>query len=67
MKKPKLIGVVILVILLVIMVIQNTEDVNTKLLFWERSMPQSILLFVTFLLGAGVGLLMSRKILGPRQ
>lgn len=67
MKKPKLIAVVVLVILLVIMVLQNTATVETKLLFVTVEMPRSILLMVTFLLGAGVGLLMSRKILGPER
>lgn len=52
----KTIVVVILAILAVIVLVQNTESVTTKLLFMEVSMPRAILLLVTLVIGFAAGL-----------
>jgi uncharacterized integral membrane protein len=42
-----------------ILVLQNTETVDTRLLFITVSMPRAVLLFTTFLGGVAVGLLLA--------
>lgn len=49
--KPKTIIILILVVLAVIVVLQNTEIVTLQLFFWKISMSRII--FISFLLLAG--------------
>jgi uncharacterized integral membrane protein len=49
--KPKTIIILILVVLAVIVVLQNTEIVNLQLFFWTISMSRII--FISFLLLVG--------------
>ncbi len=62
--KPKTIIILILVVLAVIVVLQNTEIVNLHLFFWTISMSRiifiSFLLLVGFLLGFLVATLVKR-------
>ena len=60
-KRPplRLIAVAVLGIVAVILVIQNTETVETRILFATVAMPRAILLAITFLLGIIVGLLIA--------
>jgi uncharacterized integral membrane protein len=51
MMKPKTIIILILVVLAVIVVLQNTEIVNLQLFFWTISMSRII--FISFLLLVG--------------
>lgn len=64
MMKPKTIIILILVVLAVIVVLQNTEIVNLHLFFWTISMSRiifiSFLLLVGFLLGFLVATLVKR-------
>jgi uncharacterized integral membrane protein len=61
----KLTGISLAVILVLIVILQNTEQVVTKVLWLELTMPRALLLCVTFLVGFGSGylarLLRSRK------
>jgi uncharacterized integral membrane protein len=50
----------IIAILVVIIVLQNTETVETKLLFATISMPRAAMLFGTLVIGFVVGALTSR-------
>ena len=61
MKNLKTILIVVVSVLAVILVIQNTEQVETRLLFVSVTMPRAILLAVTLVGGFVIGLL-----LGPR-
>jgi uncharacterized integral membrane protein len=54
--KVKLIIALILVVLAVILILQNTESVETKLLFATVTMPRAILLLVTLAIGFGSGM-----------
>ncbi len=56
MKKAKIIGSMIAALLVIIIVLQNTEVVETKILFSTISMPRAALLFVTFIVGFLLGL-----------
>ena len=45
----------ILVALVLIFVLQNTEVVEVKFLLWTKSMPRALTLLLTFLIGLAAG------------
>jgi uncharacterized integral membrane protein len=59
MQRFKLITIALLALLGVIIILQNTEPVETKLLFLSITMPRAILLLGTTLIGFVLGLLVS--------
>ncbi len=63
MKKFKLIIVVIVSILALIIFLQNTESVQTKLLFMTVAMPRALLLISTFLIGFVAGIITASLLL----
>ncbi|MFH1740345.1 MAG: hypothetical protein ABIH23_15155 [bacterium] len=63
MKKIKGIIVTILATLIVIVILQNIQSVETRILFINITMPRALLLIVTLFVGFGLGVLASDKIL----
>jgi putative membrane protein len=59
MNRFKMISIAILSIVGVIIILQNTEPVETKLLFLSITMPRAILLMGTTLIGFSLGILVS--------
>jgi len=59
MKRFKLISIAILTLLGIIIILQNTEQVETRLLFLSITMPRAILLMGTTLIGFALGILIS--------
>ena len=59
MQRFKIISIGILALLGVIIILQNTEPVETKLLFLSITMPRAILLMGTTLIGFALGVLVS--------
>ena len=59
MKKVRLIVTLVLAVLVVIVVLQNTEAVETQLLFATVTMPRAVLLLITALIGFSLGILTS--------
>jgi uncharacterized integral membrane protein len=57
MKKAKLIAIIAISILAFIIFLQNTESVETNILFTKVVMPRAILLISTFLVGFVAGLI----------
>lgn len=55
--KPRLIAALLLAILAIVLVLQNTEPVETRLLFMTVTMPRAVLLLLTTLVGFAIGLL----------
>ena len=55
----RLIVALMLSILVIIVVLQNTEAVETRLLFVTLAMPRAVLLFTTTLIGFALGILTS--------
>ena len=51
MKNPKFIIALVLIVLVVILLIQNTQVVTLKIYFWEISMSQIILIPLVLLIG----------------
>lgn len=55
----KLVLVMILLLLFAIAVLQNTQPVSLKFLFWSVSMPRAILILISALVGLVLGLYFS--------
>ena len=65
--KIKIIIATLLGILILIVVLQNTEAVETKLLFMSVTMPRAALLFGTLLVGFALGVLMAGRLVGSSR
>ena len=65
--KVKIVIATLLGIVILIVVLQNTEVVETKLLFMSVSMPRAALLFGTLLVGFALGVLMAGRLVGVRR
>ena len=63
MKKFKLIVAAIAVLMVVIVILQNTENVQTEILFLDMTMPQALLLFVAMSIGFVGGLIAAMTVL----
>jgi len=59
MERTKAIILVILALFGMIIVLQNTETVETRLLIWSISMPRAVLLLGTSLIGFAAGIIAS--------
>ncbi|MBN2181449.1 MAG: LapA family protein [Sedimentisphaerales bacterium] len=57
MKKFKIILIAVVLLLVLVVILQNTDPVNTKFLFWSFPLPRALLLFLTFMFGFIAGLL----------
>jgi len=59
MKPWKIVTLIVLAVLAIIVVLQNTAAVETHILFFTLIMPRALLLFLTLLIGVILGLLIS--------
>lgn len=59
MSRVRLFSALALVALIVIVALQNTEPVQTRILFTTVAMPRAVLIFISGAVGFGVGLLVS--------
>ena len=67
MKTKHIVGIVVFV-LIVIFLIQNTQVVTLRFYFWQLSMSQIILLPLTMLIGIAIGYIIARVTKkGPKQ
>jgi len=62
MNKFKIITIAVVSILVLIVILQNTQSVETKLLFVKITMPRAFLLMLTFLFGFIAGLLATLRL-----
>ena len=67
MQKAKVIAIAVLALLVVIIVLQNTEVVETRLLFVTIALPRAALLFGTLVAGFAIGVLMAARIMGKKK
>ena len=65
--KSKIVIAVLLTVLLIIFVLQNTEIVIVNFWFWDLSLPRALLLFVTFAVGLIIGLIIPSTKKGSDQ
>ncbi|MCA8922802.1 MAG: DUF1049 domain-containing protein, partial [Planctomycetes bacterium] len=54
----------VLAVLMIVLVLQNTEVVQTRLLFMTVEMPRAALLLVTLLVGVVIGMIVAARIFG---
>lgn len=59
--KPKNIALVVLGVLLLVVLLQNTQVVSVRFLFWKLSMSRIILLPLVMLIGFTIGFFVGRK------
>ena len=57
--KTKVIAIIVLIVLLFIIMVQNTQVIDLYLLFWTISMSQIILIGITLICGFVIGYLTS--------
>lgn len=60
MKNPKIIVVLVLAILLIIFLLQNTQVVNLRFYFWKISMSQIILIPLVLVVGFVAGYVVAK-------
>lgn len=61
-QRVKLIGSAILALLALVIILQNTQSVETRILFISVVMPRAALLIVTLVIGFVLGILASWRI-----
>lgn len=67
MSKAKVLIAAALAILVLIVVLQNTETVETRILFTSISMPRAALLFGTLVIGFALGVLAAGRIVSKSK
>jgi len=67
MKKAKLVAIVIVSVVALIVVLQNTEVTPARILFWDLPMSRALLLLLTFVLGFIVGVLVAGNFLRKKR
>ena len=65
--KIKLIALIVVVVLAVIIFLQNTETVETRILLLTFQMSRALLLMLTFLLGLLTGVLLATNFLRGKK
>jgi putative membrane protein len=65
--KLKIIGIAVIVLIVLIVVLQNTQAVETKLLFLTVTMPNAALLFGTLIIGFAIGVLTAGHIVSSAK
>lgn len=67
MNKLKIVGIAAIVLIVVIVALQNTQAVETKLLFLTVTMPNAALLFGTLIIGFAMGVLTAGHIVSAAK
>ena len=66
MVRAKLIAAVVLIGLVLVVILQNTQPVETRFLFVSVTMPRAALLGLTMLIGVAVGILVALSLSGRK-
>ena len=64
MKRMKLIGALTAILLIVIVILQNTQPVAIRILFLTMTMPNAVLIGLTLLIGVAAGMLITLTLSG---
>jgi len=65
--KPKIIVLLVLAVLFIIILIQNTYVVTIRLFFWKIGMSQIILIPLTMLIGLVIGYIVAKTTREPHK
>ena len=67
MNKVKLVAIALISLVVLIVVLQNTQAVETNLLFLTVTMPRAALLFGTLIIGFAIGVLTAGHIVSTAK
>lgn len=67
LNKLKIVAIALATLLVLIVVLQNTQAVETKLLFLTVTMPNAALLFGTLIIGFAIGVLTAGHIVSTAK
>jgi uncharacterized membrane protein YciS (DUF1049 family) len=67
MKKVKLVALVVLLVFTIIIVFQNSEPVEARILLLKVQMSRALLLMLTFALGLVTGILVSTILMRKKK
>lgn len=59
--KSKTLLIILLTVFITIILMQNTDEVNLKLLFWNLYLPKLVILTGTLFLGIIIGLVLANR------
>lgn len=65
--KLKIVAIAAIALVVVVVVLQNTQSVETKLLFLTVTMPNAALLFGTLIIGFAIGVLTAGHIVSTAK
>ena len=65
--RPKTLTVLICSLVVLIMMLQNTQSITIHILFWQIVLPQILLIFLTLLAGLLIGYLLATLKSGHRK
>ena len=65
--KLKTVAIAVVALLVMVVVLQNTQAVETKLLFFKVTMPNAALLFGTLIIGFAIGVLTAGHIVSSAK
>jgi uncharacterized integral membrane protein len=63
LRKTRLILIAIAALLILVIVLQNTESVETRILFLKLEMPRAALLFGTLIIGFALGVVTAGRLM----
>lgn len=67
MKHARIITLIVILIVAIIAIAQNTASEETRFLFFTITMPRAVLLLITLLIGFVLGLFAATYISSPRR
>jgi len=67
MNKLKVAAIAVLAVAVLVVVLQNTQAVETKLLFLTLTLPNAVLLFGTLIIGFAIGVLTAGHIVSSAK
>jgi uncharacterized integral membrane protein len=65
--KLKIVAIAVIALVVVVVALQNTQAVETKLLFFTVTMPNAALLFGTLVIGFAIGVLTAGHIVSTAK
>ena len=65
--KLRIAAIAIVAVLMLVVVLQNTEAVETKLLFMTVTVPRAVLLFGTLIVGYVLGIFTATRMAGRKS
>jgi lipopolysaccharide assembly protein A len=67
MKKLKLFGALTGILVIVVVILQNTQPVTTRLLFFTVTIPNALTIALALLIGVTAGILLTLTMSGKRE